>query len=121
MSDDKTHQPPAAVLAGEASEEKRRAARRRFLMRGAASSGVVIVTLYHQRGALAGAKKAPTIFTSSVEFCLSLKGQPAGKKDPTGPTPSAIPNPNDPSQKIPAFECTGVPDYKVPWNTGMKK
>jgi hypothetical protein len=26
-----------------------------------------------------------------------------------------IPNPDNPTQKIPAFECQNVPDYKVPW------
>ena len=90
--------------------EKRRAARRRFLARGTkVGSGLLIVTLYHQRGWAGGSKK---IFTSSVEMCMSLLGTP-GKSNPT-----QIPNPENPNQKIPAYECTGVPDYKIPW---MKK
>ena len=93
--------------AGPDAEAKRRAARRRFIARGtAAGSGFLIVTLYHQRGLAAGKK----IFTSSAEMCLSLKGTP-GKTEP-------IPNPENPKQKITAFQCNNVPDYKVPW---MKK
>ena len=105
MSQDQPSRHPAVASAGTVSEEKRIAARRRFLMRGAAGSGVVIVTLYHQRSALA---KKTTVFTSSPEFCLSLQGTPSQKK-------TMIPNPDNPSQKIPAFECQNVPDHKVPW------
>jgi hypothetical protein len=103
INKDGPDQIPAA--AGAISEAKRRAARRRFLLRSAAGSGVVIVTLYHQRSALA---KKTTIYTSSPEFCASLKGTATQKT-------VNIPNPDNPAQKIPAYECQNVPDYKVPW------
>ena len=105
MSQDQPRRNPAVASASPVSEEKRRAARRRFLMRGAAGSGVVIVTLYHQRSALA---KKTSIYTSSPEMCLSLQGTPTQKK-------TMIPNPDNPTQKIPAYECQNVPDHKVPW------
>jgi hypothetical protein len=105
MSQDKPGQNAPDAKVSAVSEDKRRAARRRFLMRGAAGSGVVIVTLYHQRSALA---KKTTIYTSSPEFCLSLQGTPSRKT-------TMVPNPNNPTQKIPAFECQNVPDHKVPW------
>jgi hypothetical protein len=98
----------ATRIAVRGGEAKRRAARRRFLARGTAvGSGLLIVTLYHQRGIAGGSKK---IFTSSAEMCLSLKGTP-GKTEP-------IPNPENPKEKIPAVQCSNVPDYKIPW---MKK
>jgi hypothetical protein len=53
------------------AEAKRTAARRRFLNLGAAGSGIVIVTLFHQRSAIAGAKK---VFVSSALVCASLHG-----------------------------------------------
>ena len=105
MSQDKPGRNPAVPPASAIGEDKRRAARRRFLMRGAAGSGVVIVTLYHQRTALA---KKTSIYTSSPEFCLSLQGTPSRKT-------TMVPNPDNPTQKIPAYECQNVPDYKVPW------
>jgi hypothetical protein len=101
MSDSRIEKPAAGAV----SEAKRRIARRRFLARSAAGSGVLIVTLYHQRSALA---KKTTIYTSSPEFCASLKGTPSQKS-------TKIPDPNNPAQKIPAYECANVPDYKVPW------
>lgn len=110
MSQNKPGEHPVDAPATAVSEDKRRAARRRFLMRGAAGSGVVIVTLYHQRSALA---KKTSIYTSSPEFCLSLKGTPTRKT-------TMVPNPDNPTQKIPAYECQNVPDYKVPWIPNKK-
>jgi len=111
MSQDQPGRHPAVASTSIVSEEKRRAARRRFLMRGAAGSGVVIVTLYHQRSALA---KKTSIYTSSPEMCLSLKGTPSQKT-------TMVPDPDNPTKKIPAYECQNVPDYKVPWVPQQKK
>jgi hypothetical protein len=112
MSQEQPGRKDADAPVSATGDDKRRAARRRFLMRGAAGSGVVIVTLYHTRTALA--KKKSVIYTSSPEFCLSLKGTPSQKK-------TLVPSPDNPTKKIPAYECVNVPDYKVPWVPQQKK